>query len=138
MKPGQGALIALVVAGQLFFPADALAGQPGQDETGYRSLFDAPPATNDAAQNSPIRAPFAIGGHDPQEHVDWRGNWRDAHDLAGVHAAGLRQLQLGRRAKPCSTARCTAGSSAPPSAPTSSAGHFRTTARSSSRRSHRA
>ena len=62
MKPGHGALIALLVAGQLFFPTAALAGQPGQDDrTGYRSLLDAPPVTNDAAQNSP-NAPHSQSG----------------------------------------------------------------------------
>ena len=63
MKPRHGAMIALLVAGQLIFPTDALAGQQRQDErASYRSVFDAAPATNDAAQSSPMAPPSQSGG----------------------------------------------------------------------------
>ena len=55
MKPRHGALIALLVAGRLIIPTDALAGQPGQDErASYRLVFDPASATNEAAQSSPM------------------------------------------------------------------------------------
>jgi hypothetical protein len=56
-------MIALLVAGQPIFPADALAGQQRQDErASYRSVFDAPTATNDAAQSSPMARHSQSGG----------------------------------------------------------------------------
>jgi hypothetical protein len=55
MKPVHAVIFALLVAGQLTVPVDALAGQQGQHEPpGYRSHFDAPPLPNDAAQSSPM------------------------------------------------------------------------------------
>jgi hypothetical protein len=60
MKLGQGALVALVVAGRLIFPPNALAGQQGQD--GNRSLLERAPAANDAAQNSAMTSHSQSGG----------------------------------------------------------------------------
>ncbi len=92
MKLRQGALVALVIAGRLIFPADALAGQHGQERN--RSLFDQRAGRARGRSELTDGAPFAIRAHDPQEHVDWRGNWHDAPDDVRVRAAGLWQLQL--------------------------------------------
>ncbi len=63
MKPRHNAMIALLVAGQLICSTGALAGQQGQDErANHRSLVDAPPATNAAAQRSPMVPPSQSGG----------------------------------------------------------------------------
>ena len=63
MQPRHGGMIAILVAGQLIFPTDALAGQQRQDErASYRSVFDAALATNDRAQSSPMAPHSQSGG----------------------------------------------------------------------------
>jgi hypothetical protein len=62
MKSRHAAMIALLAAGHLVFPTPGLAGQHGQDElASHRSVFDAAPATMDAAQ-SPLVAPRSQSG----------------------------------------------------------------------------